>query len=258
MLITYLKYCIKYYFFNYFSILIKTFLYYLIGNIPIYENKKVITIKTFVYNKINNTYNTYNNTDFLIKKHNNLYENMKILHDIFKKNKIKYWATCGTLLGLIRNNSILPHDNDIDICIMEDQIDNILFLNQIQDNIKFTYSKNIIRCNLSKIDIFIMKQCYNMIIYKHTPINWINEYYYINEIEEIITLPFGNYEISCIKKYDNFLIRAFGKNYLTNICLKMDCMTKVNLNYNIFYNYLIRRFHRFGYYTGLLIYKNKI
>jgi len=43
----------------------------------------------------------------------NLEETIKVFDD----NKIKYWACHGTLLGLIRDQNLIPWDHDIDIAV---------------------------------------------------------------------------------------------------------------------------------------------
>ncbi len=48
---------------------------------------------------------------------------------IFQKNKLIYWLEGGTLLGIIRENRLLPWDNDLDFSMMSDQLpslDNLL------------------------------------------------------------------------------------------------------------------------------------
>jgi lipopolysaccharide cholinephosphotransferase len=47
---------------------------------------------------------------------------LKMLHDVtlaMEKAKIPYWLEGGTLLGIIRENRILPWDNDMDISMEE-------------------------------------------------------------------------------------------------------------------------------------------
>ena len=48
----------------------------------------------------------------------NFYEIIKILN----KFKIKYWICQGTLLGIIRDNQLIPWDPDIDIAIWSGSI----------------------------------------------------------------------------------------------------------------------------------------
>ena len=38
------------------------------------------------------------------------------------KNKINYWVCHGTLLGIIRENRLLPWDHDIDIAVWKDEV----------------------------------------------------------------------------------------------------------------------------------------
>lgn len=39
----------------------------------------------------------------------------------FNEKNIDYWADYGTLLGMIRENDIIRHDNDTDICLFPNQ-----------------------------------------------------------------------------------------------------------------------------------------
>lgn len=43
---------------------------------------------------------------------------LKLVHDAFTKAKIPYYVCDGTLLGLVREGGILPHDIDIDFTIL--------------------------------------------------------------------------------------------------------------------------------------------
>jgi len=249
----YIIYCFRHFLHNYIIITIKKILFYFIGIIPVYHNRKILTIHNFVKTKIISSYN--NKKPRIID--DNLYKNIGLLINLFEKNNIKYWCHSGTLLGVIRHNSILPHDNDIDISVMDDQVDKIIKLNSIQNLICFYVDKkhnanNRIECGFKNIDIFIMKKCYNIITFNKTPLNWINCYFYPSEIEELIMLPFGNIKIACPSHYKPYLKRYFGQKYMTNICFKLDHMANLNLKYNNFYDILIRRYHRYGYTSGIL------
>lgn len=51
-----------------------------------------------------------------------LYKMMKFIHDSFVKHKITYFICGGTLLGAIRHQGIIPHDDDGDICIFRKDV----------------------------------------------------------------------------------------------------------------------------------------
>ena len=50
------------------------------------------------------------------------YDLMMKVDAIFRKNHLFYWATCGTLLGAVRHQGIIPWDDDLDIAIFAEDI----------------------------------------------------------------------------------------------------------------------------------------
>ncbi len=48
--------------------------------------------------------------------------------EILNKNKVGYWICHGTLLGLIRDESLIPWDHDIDIAVWADDISKELII----------------------------------------------------------------------------------------------------------------------------------
>ncbi len=55
-------------------------------------------------------------------------EILKDVTDLLDKNNIPYWLEGGTLLGIIREDRLLPWDNDLDISITEDYYDKTINL----------------------------------------------------------------------------------------------------------------------------------
>ena len=54
--------------------------------------------------------------------------------DLLKKYDISYWITDGTLLGIIREDRLLPWDGDIDIAIWKDEVNLPWLLKILEDN----------------------------------------------------------------------------------------------------------------------------
>ncbi len=48
------------------------------------------------------------------------------IHSVLNKNHIEFWLESGTLLGVVRENRLLPWDNDIDIAVKEEYLDQLL------------------------------------------------------------------------------------------------------------------------------------
>lgn len=49
-------------------------------------------------------------------------QNFKIIINTLNKHRINYWVCHGTLLGIIRNKSLIPWDHDIDIGVLDNKI----------------------------------------------------------------------------------------------------------------------------------------
>ena len=61
---------------------------------------------------------------YILTKHqsDDLYKLMKFIHNTLIKFKIPYFICGGTLLGAIRHQGIIPHDDDGDICVFKKDI----------------------------------------------------------------------------------------------------------------------------------------
>lgn len=53
-------------------------------------------------------------------------EVFQIVTDICNRNQLQYFADWGTLLGTIRHKGMIPWDDDIDICLMRDEYNQLI------------------------------------------------------------------------------------------------------------------------------------
>ena len=69
-------------------------------------------------------------------------QNFEEVIKLLNSNKIKYWICHGTLLGIIRDNELIPWDHDIDIAVWYDKSLKEKFINLMKEN-TFHQKKNI-------------------------------------------------------------------------------------------------------------------
>jgi len=85
-------------------------------------------------------------------------EILKEVTDVLDENSIEYWLEGGTLLGVVRENRLLPWDNDMDISIKEDYYDKFIEilpqLNKLNRSVrvrKFTKDNEPFKKGISRI-----------------------------------------------------------------------------------------------------------
>jgi phosphorylcholine metabolism protein LicD len=144
------------------------------------------------------------------QKINNLFK--KILN-IIDNNKITYWIQGGTLLGAVRNNGIIPWDDDIDISVINTDEKKLIllkkeFLKNGLDIIPYSFGYKIYDVNGSIIkpeykfkfpfvDVFIVKNTND--IFKYTSYHafniWKNDYFTKEELYPLKLYQFENYKV---------------------------------------------------------------
>ena len=70
--------------------------------------------------------------------------NFKTAVNIFNKLRINYWVCQGTLLGIIRDRSLIPWDPDIDFAVVEKSFDEKLIEKAMKKKV-FLKKKNFLK-----------------------------------------------------------------------------------------------------------------
>ena len=186
----------------------------------------------------------------------------KMLHvavDIFKKSGLEYIVETGTLLGIVRENRLLPWDNDVDFTVTEDQEEKLLSLKWkfIMKGYRFRikrfkkdvgpFKKGSVRVVKITTRRFIFFKKYGLIdiFIKRTLENDKDNYYWTFAVknpvlkstprrfyDERSTLVFQNKEISCPKDYEGYLKYYYGDDWRTPVKkwdfrLSDDCKTEI-------------------------------
>lgn len=60
--------------------------------------------------------------------HEHLLETLDFMHTLLTENRITHWLNFGTLLGAVRDQDIIPWDEDVDVGIWEEDVSRVLKL----------------------------------------------------------------------------------------------------------------------------------
>lgn len=165
----------------------------------------------------------------ILTNHKQLQKNIKLLKkviDFLDSHELEYWVTAGTLLGAIRDKTMIQWDDDTDIAMKNEIINKLLlYENDLHkqnlgiakwwggykiylldgentgDNWKYPW-----------VDIFtvIYDDVNNRYVYEseQARMYWPNEYF-DKDIYPLIMQQFDDYYVKCPNNYMNFLNRAF-------------------------------------------------
>ena len=139
-------------------------------------------------------------------RHYNLFILFQKLLNFLKNEGIEYFAISGLLIGLMRhNNSFIPWDDDIDICVFEKDRQKLFDSIKKYDNLYFTISPiGVIKVTDSKYidnnqifnDIFMIEPKntykYDFSELKHLQL-WPNQHIYFSEIYPLQDVDFHLY-----------------------------------------------------------------
>ena len=163
--------------------------------------------------------------------HEKLYNLMEYFDKLSQEHDIKYWAIAGTALGMTRNKGIIPHDDDLDVGMLEEDLDKLMSLSEKFKKDGYILNKNssnVLKFSQIKylnnsehifsvwIDIFILKKENdndNQIIIKYKDEKhqelWPTEWFYEKELFPLRRYHFGKIKINGPKKPKKYLDRAY-------------------------------------------------
>jgi phosphorylcholine metabolism protein LicD len=155
----------------------------------------------------------------------NLYKLLHRVVKILEKNNIVYWASGGTFLGAIRCKGIIKWDDDLDICILQQDKEKLKELINNEKDIYLDLSStlvNKIKYNTGVypfLDIFFMvpelengKIVYKCAL-KRARDTWKNEVYLERELVPLMKTKFGAMKIAIPNEYERYFLSYFGENW---------------------------------------------
>ena len=77
-----------------------------------------------------------------------VYSLARTVASIFRENNLTFWTSGGTTLGLVRHQGLIPWDDDVDICIKEEDLEKF---------IKLTFKFEAAGCSIVQSNSYVWK-----------------------------------------------------------------------------------------------------
>jgi hypothetical protein len=164
----------------------------------------------------------------------------RILSKVFHDFDLNYWTSGGTTLGLVRHGGLIPWDDDLDFCIL--QQDEPVLVKNIADVLKTEYQINVVPANSigwrifhsidseelvrSELinyrypfcDVFVMskhrKNRFCHIADRTGRTIWPKETYRLNQVHQNCQLrPFADYYLKCPVNPETYLDKTYGPDW---------------------------------------------
>ena len=162
--------------------------------------------------------------------HKKLYGLMDSFDKLCTKYDADYWIIGGTLLGAVRNQCIIAHDDDLDVAMTQEQYDKLRGKMVIEDMKRTGYMiKQGDICKYGKIteqessefgftcwlDIFIMSEAGDKYEYASAVFRsrFPNAWFYKSETEKLKRYRFGKLMLPGPMKATDFLKRSYGSDW---------------------------------------------
>lgn len=159
-----------------------------------------------------------------------LYQLMYDFHSIVTDNDLTYWTCGGTTLGAVRHKSMIPWDDDLDVCIKYNDRKQFLSLESSFKKCGYYYVKTWFgykvcikgrklvtdeNYSFPNVDVFFFKQQDTkwIPVYKQVRDTWPKEYYFDSQLFPLKEYQFGEFVVYGPKDALRYLNRMYGKDW---------------------------------------------
>jgi phosphorylcholine metabolism protein LicD len=178
---------------------------------------------------------------------NEIYLILKNFSELCEKNNINYWVDGGTLLGCVREQGQILHDNDADVGMLPEDYDKFIKLTtHLEETYKYTInnhadgflkilSYNVCLKNVTKdeiivpcLDIFVYEKFRNMIVIKNRDIrhSFPKAWHFEKDLFPLCNMKYSDIELKGPNNPYPYLDRYYGKWKIKKVYEKPLCFIK--------------------------------
>lgn len=159
----------------------------------------------------------------------------RLLAQVFDQFNLHYWSCGGTTLGIVRHQGLIPWDDDLDLCILQENEEKfckeiIPYLNQCQVTVQPAncvgyrlfhqleseeIEDQLVNYKYPFCDLFVMKINKNKVEIADVSgkVIWPNETYQVKNILHPVKRKFADFELCCPNNPEEYLCQTYGQDW---------------------------------------------